>query len=60
MLVLPGTNAKLKNKSINYEQMTIDAGQAGTEDSERSNVHCFNVPPVFWQVVCCAFCPGFF
>ena len=25
------------------------AGQAGTNDIERSNVHCFIAPPVFWQ-----------
>jgi hypothetical protein len=43
------TNAKLKNKCTDNEQMFTDAGQAGTNGSQRSNVHCFNVQPVFWQ-----------
>jgi len=49
MLVQPGTAVKLKNKSTNNEQMFTDAGQARTNDGEQSNVHCFNVTPVFWQ-----------
>ena len=42
-----GPNTKVKNKLTNYDQMVTDVGQVRTNDSKRSNAHCFNVLPVF-------------
>lgn len=49
-----GTAAKFKNKITSNEQMLTDVRLPRTPGSERSNAHCFNVLPVFWQVLLAA------
>jgi len=43
-------HSKIEKQKNNKRTNVDQCSSAGTTDGERSNAHCFNVQPVFWQV----------